>query len=101
MTVLWDAAYDLDGEDITYEFILARDLNFTDVIYREENIRLPEASFDTLPPGQYFIRVQAKNESGYVQDCYDYYNHDRGKVYGCFAFRVDPDGAVIAEKNVE
>lgn len=93
--VQWDAAYDMDGEEITYSFLVARDYEFTDILYQEEDLVLPEASFDRLAPGQYYIRVRARNASGYVQDCLDYYSKDQGgKVYGAKAFVVNEDGTV-------
>ncbi len=95
ISVQWDVSYDLDGEDIRYTFILARDYNFTDVIYREDNMYLPEATFDALDPGIYFIRVQSTNESGYTQECFDYYSTESdGKAYGAKAFIVNADGSI-------
>lgn len=101
ITVLWNAAYDMDGEDIVYSFALSKDYLFTDIIYEKDNIRLPEASFGLLEPGIYFIKVQAKNESGYIQDCYDYYSADEGKIYGAKAFRVNEDGTIEDVRNEE
>ena len=72
MSVQWDVSYDLDGEEIRYNFILAKDISLTDVVYKEDNLFLPEASFATLSPGVYYMRVQATNASGYTQDCFDY-----------------------------
>ncbi len=94
ISVLWDASYDFDGEDITYTFLLSTDLAFENVIASEYGLRLPEASFDLLEPGIYYIRVQAVNESGYVQDCYDYYSGDEGKIYGVKEFAVQADGTI-------
>lgn len=103
LKTLWDISFDMDGEDITYRFILSDDCDFTDILYEKDNLRLPEASFDMLKPGTYFIRVQARNESGFVQDCYDYYvpGDGRGKIYGAMAFKVNPDGSVEALKTAE
>lgn len=103
INVLWDAAYDMDGEDITYRVILARDCDYTDIIYQEDNLRLPEATFDMLPPGQYYLRVQAINESGYVQECYDYFSRDdgKGKAYGTKAFVVNADGSIKNVSNAD
>lgn len=103
ISVLWDAAYDMDGEDITYRVILARDCDYTDIIYQEDNLRLPEVTFDMLPPGQYYLRVQAINESGYVQECYDYYSRDdgKGKAYGTKAFVVNADGSIENVSNAD
>lgn len=96
----WDASYDLDGELITYTCILANDPAFTDVITMADNLRVPELICDVdLSPGEYFIRVQATNESGYTQDCFDCYTHDptiAGKRYGCKAIIVNGDGTIEA-----
>lgn len=99
----WDTSYDMDGEDITYTCILARDPGFTDVIVQGDYMRVPEMICDVqLEPGEYFIRVQATNESGYTQDCFDYYTHDptiRGKRYGCKAVTLHEDGTFTEIEN--
>ena len=100
MTVQWDASYDLDGEDVTYSFQLATDYLFQNVLASAENLRLPEATFNKLEPDTYYMRVRATNESGYTQDCYDYYSSDLGKVYGAKPFIVNADGT-ISEMEVE
>lgn len=105
LRVNWDVAYDMDGEDITYTCILARDPGFTDVIARADGIRVPGTDFDVqLAPGQYFIRVQATNESGYTMENFDYYTKDetfKGKRYGCFVFQVDEDGTYVEIEEEE
>ena len=94
--VHWDVSYDMNGEAITYTCILANDPGFTDVIAQADDIRIPEYTFDVdLEPGQYYIRVQATNESGHTMECFDYYNRDEtldGKRYGCYAFTKNADG---------
>ncbi|MCI6374017.1 MAG: hypothetical protein MR821_01830 [Clostridiales bacterium] len=47
-------------------------------------------------PGQYFLKVTAANDSGYTQDCFDYYVTDGGKVYGTFCFYILEDGRAEA-----
>ncbi|MGI6007320.1 MAG: exopolysaccharide Pel transporter PelG [Ruminococcus sp.] len=95
ITVQWEASYDPDGENITYSFLLASDYQFTQILYQKDNIVIPTVTFQKLPPGQYFMRVQAENESGYVQDCFDYYTVDaEGKIYGTKSFFVNADGTI-------
>ncbi len=103
INVLWETAYDTDGEDITYRVVLARDCDYTDVIYQADGLQLPEVSFDMLPAGQYYLKVQAVNESGYVQDCYDYYSREDGggKAYGTKAFVVQADGTITNVDNAD
>ena len=92
----------MDGEDINYEFWLARDYNFTDVISHQTDLRIPEATFDPLEPGTYYIRVRATNESGYVQDCFDYCSVSGiGKVYGAKDFIINADGTVVENVDEE
>ena len=102
MSVQWDVSYDLDGEEIRYNFILAKDIALTDVVYKEDNLFLPEASFATLSPGVYYMRVQATNASGYTQDCFDYISLESGgKAYGIKAFVVNADGSITEYVNEE
>ena len=90
----WDISYDFDAEDITYTVEVARDYLFRDVIYRSERQLLPEAELDLPEAGQYFVRVQAENSSGYTQDAFDYYVTDSGKNYGMRCFYITQDGQV-------
>lgn len=93
--VNWDTSYDIDGERITYTVLLARDYYFNDVIAKKEGVRIPKADFDLPPAGGYYLRVQATNESGYTQDCFDYFvTPNSGKAYGTYAFFIDDQGRV-------
>ena len=94
LKVNWDISYDFDAEDITYTVEVARDYLFRDVIYRSERQLLPEAELDLPEAGQYFVRVQAENSSGYTQDAFDYYVTDSGKNYGMKCFYITQDGRV-------
>lgn len=94
MTFVWDVSYDFDGEAVAYTFELDDDYLFEDTIYKEEGLRYPSVILDTLPAGQYFIRVTAQNESGYSQTAFDYYVTDIGKHYGVKCFYVLEDGTV-------
>ncbi len=96
LRITWDVSYDIDDEDITYSFILASDYEFQNVIAEETDIRIPQVTVGDLPEGQYFIRVRAKNESGYEQDCFDSYSvSEIGKVYGARSFYIDETGDIL------
>lgn len=97
----WDGAYDFDAETITYTFELATDYTFANVLLRQEGLLLPEIQGDTLPAGQYFIRVTAKNASGYEQYAFDYYVTESGRVYGTKCFYVEQDGTIVEDVYVE
>ncbi len=102
LVLTWGASYDCRGEEITYRYVLARDPLFTDVIDREDGLRVPLAVTGSLTPGTYFLRVVATNASGRSMECFDYYNvDDYGKSYGCYAFVVHADGTITALESGE
>ena len=84
----WDASYDFNAEDITYMVELAKDYQFKEVVYRQENLLIPEAQTTVPADGQYFLRVRATNASGKTQDAFDYYVTDDGKNYGMKCFYI-------------
>ena len=101
LQLVWDAAYDFDAESLVYTVEVAADYTFQNVLFRQENLMLPEAEMDLLPAGQYFMRVRVTNESGYTQDAFDYYVTDAGKIYGVKCFYVMADGSIAEDIYVE
>lgn len=101
ISLVWDVAYSFDVESITYTFELATDYSFTDPIVKETNLSLPYVKFDTLPMGQYFIRVTARDEAGDTQVAFDYYIINDGKIYGTKCFYVDEDGQIVEDIYVD
>ena len=95
LVLSWGTAYDLNEEPVTYEFFLATDYDFENVIDHKEGLSVPAATTKLLPAGTYFLRVRATNASGHSTYCFDYYStHKTGKAYGCFCFVVQADGTV-------
>ena len=90
----WDASYDFDAETITYTVELAKDYKFNEIVFRQDNIQIPEAETTVPVDGQYFVRVRATNASGQTQDAFDYYVTDEGKYYGMRCFYITEDSTV-------
>ncbi len=90
-------SYDFNGEPVTYDLQLARDMNFNNLILNQENMTLPVAEIDMLPKGQYFIKMVATNQSGKTQTAFDYYYSDDGKKYGVRCFYIDAKGNVLED----
>ena len=101
LTFVWDTAYDFDGENITYSIDVSSDYLFQNIIYSSTDLRIPEMETNILPPGQYFVRVIAENESGKTQTAFDYYSIDEGKVYGTKCFYILEDGSIEEDIRVE
>ncbi len=99
MTLSWEASYDYYNSRITYDFILASDPLFEEVLDEGEGLEVPLVKTAILEPGTYFLKVTAKNEEGYSMECFDYYEVEGyGKSYGCYCFIVERDGTVKAYK---
>lgn len=94
LRIVWDPAYDFDNESITYSVEVASDYLFQNMIYSQQNIRVPQVDIDILPEGQYFVRVTATNESGKSQTAFDYYVVESQKTYGTKCFYVLADGTI-------
>ena len=98
LTMEWDASYDFDGEVITYHAILARDTDFEEVLL-DDTLNVPQASLSDPGEGQYFLSVEATNESGFTQTAFDMYRVNSQKVYGVICFYILADGSVVLDGN--
>ncbi|HJB92263.1 MAG TPA: CotH kinase family protein [Candidatus Eisenbergiella merdigallinarum] len=101
LRIVWDPSYDFDNESITYQIEIASDYMFQNILYAQQNIRVPDIETDPLPEGQYFIRIYATNESGKTQSAFDYYVVDSTKIYGTKCFYVLADGTIAEDLYVE
>lgn len=92
----WDSAYDFDGEFIRYDVQVARDWSFeSDTLVYESLGQLDtQALVEMLPPGTYYWRVVATNESGYTQIAFDQVETDSGAHEGTRRFVIYEDGTV-------
>ena len=87
----WDIAYDLDNEKITYDVTISDSYLFDNIIYESKSGLLPVVETDLkLKNGNYFVRVIAKNQSGFLQTSFDYYVDENSvKHYGVLPFVVE------------
>ena len=97
LTLIWDASYDFDAEAITYSATLARDVDFTQVYEYGRDLTVPCLETTNPGEGQYFLKVEAQNESGYTQTSFDTYVRadDNNKVYGVICFYILADGSLV------
>ena len=101
LRINWDASYDFEARDIRYTVELARDYAISDVVFKAEDVLLPEVTCDAPDTGQYFVRVRATNSDGYTQDAFEYYVTDDGKQYGMKCFYVQDGGKVVEDTYEE
>ncbi len=98
-TVLsWEESYVFEGVPAVYTVELARDYTFDDCIVSEQTDKT-EYRVNSLPAGQYFVRVRASGENGISQDAYEYYNTEKGTVsYSTLCFYILEDGTAAASR---
>ena len=94
LKVRWDAAYDLNGQKITYKVEVAKDFEFKEIIHTEEGMTLSETGLDMPEKGHYFARVTATNEAGETRHAFDYYVTEVGKHFGVKSFFIQSNGKI-------
>ena len=68
-------------------------------IYEKDGLYTPSCTYDKkLSPGQYFIQVVAKSDTGRTQVAFDNYFDAEGESHvGILTFFVGPDGKITLE----
>lgn len=85
----WDASYDLQGDDITYRFQLARNPKFDNMI---KETKSPDLSIkvEGLTAGQYYWKVTAIDSKGHESSAFDtFQDTDDNYYFGVRQFYVD------------
>ncbi|MFB9325900.1 CotH kinase family protein [Paenibacillus aurantiacus] len=86
----WDASYDLQGDDLTYTFMLAKEPSFARPIVKKENYQWNSISVDKLAKGHYFLKVLSKDSKGNDVTAFDMYQDvDGEEFFGVKDFYVD------------
>lgn len=98
----WGNAYDFDAEKVTYTVEVSKNYEFSDIIFKRENLNLTTSQMDfPSKSGQYFIRVKATNESGQSQYAFDYYVAKDSKQTGVKSFTINEDKTVSEDIYTE
>ncbi len=63
----WDASYDFQGDRVTYDFEIASDYLFQNILLKQTDLSAPIAFVDELPKGHLFYRYVAKDSAGNIQ----------------------------------
>ena len=95
--IQWDSAYDFNEESIQYTIEIDDSTDFSNPIICESGLYYNSFETNMLPAGQYYVRLKAKNESGYEQYAFDYVVGDNGKIYGMKSFWVMEDGTILED----
>lgn len=85
----WDMSYDLQGDELTYHFQLAKEPSFAKPVVERRDMKAMQLALDDIGKGRYFWRVivrDAKGNSMYAFD--DYSDEDDVEYHGVRSFYV-------------
>lgn len=85
----WDPSFDLQGDDLTYEWTLGRDPALTQIVYQRKNLKDTNIEVDSLKPGEYYWKVTVQDGKGHQQISFDHYKSDDTPYYGVRAIKVE------------
>lgn len=86
----WDSSFDLQNDDLTYDFVLSKDSDFNIAIASYKGLKTLTCNVNNLKPGQYFYKVIARDSKGNWQHSFDKSKDDSGKViHGAKQFIVE------------
>ncbi len=78
----WDASYDLQGDDLTYNFMLSKDPEFKNIIASYKGLKKTGCSVGDLKPGRYYWKATAHDGKGNWQEAFDQYDGEGHSYYG-------------------
>jgi len=85
----WEPSFDLQGDDLTYDFAIARDPLFTEIVHEQSGLTATSVDIEGLKAGTYYWRAIAKDEGGRRQIAFDLVFDDEGDPhYGMREIKV-------------
>lgn len=84
----WEASYDLQSDELTYNFLLSKDIDFNNIVVSYEQLQTVHCHVDYLEQGKYYWKVIVKDSKGNWQEPFDSYIYDDEIYYGCKEYIV-------------
>ncbi|WP_176142074.1 exopolysaccharide Pel transporter PelG [Solibacillus isronensis] len=76
----WNPSFDLQGDNIYYTAVVAKDPDMKQVIKKAEKIRETEIRTEKLPAGTYYFKVTVEDEHGHTNGSFDLYQDDEKDI---------------------
>ncbi|MFC5469427.1 exopolysaccharide Pel transporter PelG [Cohnella suwonensis] len=90
LTFNWDASFDIQGDDLSYDWILSKNPDFTQVIKELKGLKVTSIEVKDIPKGSYYWRVITRDSQGHSQLPFDQEYDDDGKShYGMRKIKVE------------
>ena len=94
LRITWGESYSL-ADDVLYNVEISDSWDFKNRIAYRTNVSDTDVTFELPEPGQYFLRVTAKNENGTMQAFNTYRTETKLDIYGVLCFYINDEGEVL------
>lgn len=86
----WSESYDIQGDDLYYDFEISDDRDFSNIIKQVKGIKGLKIEIDGLEDNIYYWRIIARDEKGNTQIAYNIERNEYGeKYYGIKQLETD------------
>lgn len=77
----WEESYDIQNDELFYDFELSKDKSFSNIIISSQNIKETRFTINKLEKGSYYWRVIVRDSQGNSQISYNGYKDEFGDGY--------------------
>lgn len=88
ITFSWDHSYDLQGDDLTYDFAVSYDPSFKKIYYQAKGLRNTSVAIKKPFNGRYFMKLIIRDSKENEQTPFDYYDEEDARYHGVREFFV-------------
>ncbi|MBD2864246.1 exopolysaccharide Pel transporter PelG [Paenibacillus oceani] len=81
LSFTWDHSFDLQGDDLYYDWSVAKDPAFTQIVGQQSNLTTTKLTIDKPKPGTYYWKVIVRDKNGNKQVAFDSYEDEKGDPY--------------------
>ncbi len=68
----WEISFDLQDDELFYDFTISKNLDFTDIVYEQKDLTVNFIEIDKLPAGKYYWKSGVRDHKGNRQDAFDF-----------------------------
>ncbi|MEF2245414.1 exopolysaccharide Pel transporter PelG [Paenibacillus sp. IITD108] len=85
----WEISFDLQDDTLSYDFTIAKDLEFSNIIVHKTDISTNSVEIDKLPAGSYYWKSIVRDSKGNEQTAFDFiYDDEEVSQNGVREFEV-------------
>lgn len=90
----WNPSFDLQGDNLTYDFFIGRDPDFKNISASYKNLKTFTCTVNNLTPGEYYWQVIVRDSKGNWQQPFDFIDANGTIKLGIRKFVITEDHQV-------